>query len=118
MRAMFPFLATVLFYLCMGIQPSLSQGQEASSPELKANLDLPFDAGSSDADEEEVAPETLVLYGQQYEGSVFIFCCEKILGCDGGAAFAAMKKQVSKSIFQLSDRAELGLIFFHATMEK
>ncbi|MBI4603136.1 MAG: hypothetical protein HY721_14350 [Planctomycetes bacterium] len=43
--------------------------------ELKENLDLPFDAAAA-IDDEEDAPEIVVLYGQVLEGDGFIFVGE------------------------------------------
>ena len=54
---------------------ALLRGAEGGARALvKANLDLPYDAGGS-AEEAEESPEIIVFYGQQFEGQGVFFCC-------------------------------------------
>jgi hypothetical protein len=112
------FLVPAFFVISvLGLFPRSARGQDSASSGLKANLDLPFDAGGGEESDEE-SPETVVFYGEQYEGTGFFFCCEKVLGCDGGVAFRKMQKELLKSIGGLSDRSDLGLVFFDSTVQK
>ena len=59
-------LATV-FVFCFAI--ARANAQTLAGGALKANLDLPFDAGLlNDDGEDEDAPEIITFYSQQYEG--------------------------------------------------
>ena len=70
-------------FLCAVVAGSLSARRGLGAQELgggvalKENLDLPFNAvGKSGEEEEEEAPEIVVLYGQAFEGDGFVFLGE------------------------------------------
>jgi hypothetical protein len=71
-----------LLFLCAAVAGSLSAGVDLRAQEtgggsaLKENLDLPFDAVSRIGEEEEEAPEIVLLYGQAFEGDGFVFLGE------------------------------------------
>jgi len=66
----------VLSGLVFGPAPG-ARAQDAGAAGVKANLDLPYQPGGEDGDEED-APEAIVFYGQMFEGTGFLFCCDKM----------------------------------------
>jgi len=106
--------AAVLF-LIAALGPDRVRSED-SGAFVKANLDLPFDA-RADGEEEEPAPEIVVFYGQQYEGDGFFFCCDKSLSMRG-AALKRLQQEVIKSIEQLSDGVQFGIVFFDSSIYK
>jgi hypothetical protein len=68
-------------FLCVVVAGFLSaapglRAQVLGGVALKENLDLPFNALGRSAEEEEDAPEIVVLYGQEFEGDGFVFLGE------------------------------------------
>jgi len=89
---------------------------QESPANVKANLDLPFDAGG-DGEEDEDAPEIVVFYGQQYEGDGFFFCCDKSLSMRG-APLQRLQREVIKSVEQLSSGTQFAIVFFDSRVYK
>jgi len=82
----------------------------------KANLDLPFEAGAAQEDEEE-APEIVVFYGQQYEADGIFFSCD----CSGsmkGNKFKRLQNEVLKNVSTFSERVQFGIVFFAGDVVK
>jgi Mg-chelatase subunit ChlD len=81
------------------------------APPLKANLDLPFDAGGEDG-EEEAAPEVVVFFGQVYEGSALVFALDESGSMTQNQRWQIQVREVTRTISELSDRAEFGIVFY------
>ncbi len=88
----------------------------ARDGDLKANLDLPFDAIGEDEEEEE-APEVIVFYGAQYEGDFFCFTCDRS-GSMEGERWTKLQREVVKNIAQFSERVQFGIVFFAGDTKK
>jgi len=99
------------------LTPSPSYAQEGGGGFNKLNLDLPFDAGGTQEEEEE-APEIVVFYGQQYEGDGIFFSCDKSGSMNEGNKFKKLQQEVIKNISQFSERVEFGICFFDAGLSK
>lgn len=69
-------------FLCAVVAGSLTTGADLKAQQLgaggvlKENLDLPYDAVGDSKDEDEIASEIVVLYGQAFEGDGFVFLGE------------------------------------------
>jgi len=99
-------------FLALTADCEKAAAQEPESPlEVKANLDLPIDAGG-ESEEEAASPETVIFYGEMYEGLAFVFCCQKQEACDGGDTFRRIRKELLRTLSGLSERAEFGIVFF------
>lgn len=85
---------------------SLEQPEGRSRP-----LDLPSGGGGS-ADDEEDAPETILFYGNGYEGDAFFWCLDKSGSMDWGGAMEDLKQEVTASVNSLSPEAEFSLVSF------
>lgn len=85
----------------------LLQGE--SEQELKANLDLPYNAASARDDGD--LTEALVFYGTRLDGGAFFFCIDVSLslGLDG---WASLSSELRRSIQDLEEEVEIGLVFF------
>jgi len=99
------------------VAPSTSYAQESGGGVNKLNLDLPFDAGGTQEEEEE-APEIVVFYGQQYEGDGIFFCCDKSGSMNEAGKFKKLQQEVIKNITQFSERVQFGIVFFDAGLVK
>lgn len=78
---------------------------------LKANLDLPFDAAGSDERDEE-APEVIFFYGGVYEASAVVFCLDESKSMRKHSRWDLQKREVTRAVFDLTERAELGLVLY------
>ena len=120
MRHTFLSFATTLAVLAFGVigfGPATSLQAQEGGGGVKANLDLPFDAGGTNEEEEE-APEIVVFYGQQYEGDGIFFCCDKSGSMKEGTKFKKLQSEVTKNITAFSERVQFGMAFFDADLEK
>ena len=68
-----------VFVFCFALTPAaLVNAQSLAGGALKANLDLPFDAGLLNEDgEDEDAPEIINFYSQQYEGDGIFYAIDR-----------------------------------------
>lgn len=81
--------------------------------DLKANLDLPYDAlGSSE--EEEDAPELIFFYGDTYEADAVVFCLDESRSMRHHSRWEIQKREVARAIRDLHQEAEFGLVFYGA----
>lgn len=79
----------------------------------KVNLDLPYNAvGSSEEDED--APEIVTFYGSMYEASAVVFCLDESKSMSKAGRWQVQQKEVIRAISELSDEAEIGLVFYGA----
>ncbi len=88
----------------------------AQEGNLKANLDLPFDAAGENEEEDE-PPEVIVFYGEQYEADFFCFVCDRS-GSMKGDRWTKLQKEVTKTIAGFSDRVQFGIVFISLQMTK
>ncbi len=102
-----------VFVFCFALTPaSLVNAQSLAGGALKANLDLPFDAGLlSDDGEDEDAPEIITFYSQQYEGDGIFYCIDHSGSMSNGELPVA-KREVIKNIREFSPRVQFGIVFF------
>jgi len=96
----------VLPFFALG-RPSGSDVPES----LKANLDLPYDA-TAESQEEEDAPEVILLYGGAYEATAVVFCLDESRSMAKNDRWDLQKKEATRAIQELTDRVEFGLVFY------
>ena len=77
----------------------------------KANLDLPFNAGGT-TEEDEDAPEIVSFYGSMYEASAVVFCLDESKSMSKAGRWATQQKEIIRAITELSDQAQVGLVFY------
>ncbi len=105
-------VAVVSFCFALG-QTTLVDAQTLTGGALKANLDLPFDAGLLTGEgEDEDAPEIITFYAQQYEGDGVFFTIDRSGSMQNQGELAIAKREVSRSIMEFSDRVQFGIVFF------
>ncbi|MGE4601345.1 MAG: hypothetical protein AAEJ65_00390, partial [Planctomycetota bacterium] len=105
----FLWIAVVLFPLIWSSTVwvlASSQEQEVRRP-----LDMPSGGGGGDDDDED-APETIIFYGQDYEGDAFFWCLDKSGSMDWGGAMEDLKQEMAGAILSLSPAAEFSLVAF------
>ncbi len=109
MRKLEAILLSVLLSALLAI-PSGRVGF-AQEGNLKANLDLPYDAAGEEEEEEE-APETIVFYGQQYEGDFFCFVADASSSMSSNNRWPTLQREVTKTISGFSERVQFAIVFF------
>ncbi len=77
------------------------------------NLDLPFNAGGVDEEDEE-APEIVYLYGSTYEANAVVFCLDESLTMRRESRFDIQRREATRAVMELSDRTEFGIVFYGA----
>ncbi len=110
---------TAVFVFCFALSPlALVNAQSLAGGALKANLDLPFNAGLfNDDGEDEDAPEIITFYSQQYEGDGIFYCIDHSWGMSIGELQVA-KREVIKNISEFSPRVQFAVVFFDRDMIK
>ncbi len=105
-------LATVFVFFFALTALSPVNAQSLAGGALKANLDLPFDAGLlNDDGEDEDAPEIITFYSQQYEGDGIFYAIDHSGSMSNGELPVA-KREVVKNIREFSARVQFGIAFF------
>lgn len=105
----------LLLYFTLGTTTRVD-AQGLTGGALKANLDLPFDAGLlNDDGEEEDAPEIITFYSQQYEGDGIFYCIDHSSSMSQGELPVA-KREVVRNITEFSSRVQFGIVFFDRNM--
>lgn len=100
-------------FLAILLPPRPRSNAAAETGFVKANLDLPYNAvGSSEEDED--APEIVSFYGSMYEASAVVFCLDESLSMRKAGRWQVQQKEVIRAIRELSDQAEVGLVFYGA----
>ena len=92
-----------------------SMGMTAHSLEQPSGKPRPLDlpsGGGGNGDDEEDAPETILFYGNDYEGDAFFWCLDKSGSMDWGGAMEDLKQEVTASVNSLSPEAEFSLVAF------
>jgi Mg-chelatase subunit ChlD len=109
---------TAVFVFCFALSPLL-HAQTLAGGALKANLDLPFDAGLfNDDGEEEDAPEIITFYSQQYEGDGIFYAIDRSGSMQTSGELDIAKREVSKNIREFSSRVQFGIVFFDRGITK
>ena len=104
-------MGVVLLTLFMG---GPSSSSEFNPVILKTNLDLPYNAAAAASDEDEEAPEIVVFYGSMYEASAIVFCLDESLSMRKAGRWETQKKEINRTIMELSTQAEFGIVFYGA----
>ncbi|MEM7260968.1 MAG: hypothetical protein AAF488_03195 [Planctomycetota bacterium] len=82
-----------------------------SNGELRRPLDLPSPGAGDDEDDED-APESITFYGSEYEGDAFFWCLDRSGSMSVGGQLETLKAECTRSINQLSARAEFSVVSF------
>lgn len=78
---------------------------------LKANLDLPYNAGGEAAEEESI-PEVLVFYGKTYEASAVCFALDESGSMKEQGRWELQTREVTTAIAELSEEADFGIVYY------
>jgi hypothetical protein len=105
-------LAVLVALTLPGGSPA-SSGDGSSVPS-KQNLDLPFDAVSTEEEEEE-APEVIVFWNGRYEGDFFCFVCDKS-GSMEGKPWVQVQEEVVRTVKGFSEKVEFAIVLFDASL--
>jgi len=111
-----PRIVTLLLWLSIFLLPVLLSPTlwvVASTEEegTRRPLDMPSGGGIGNEDDED-APETIIFYGQDYEGDAFFWCLDKSGSMDWGGAMEDLKQEMVGSVMSLSPAAEFSLVAF------
>lgn len=82
----------------------------------KENLDLPFEALGVNQDDED-APEVIIFCGQNFEGDGIFYCLDRS-GSTADGELNREKQSVVKSINDLSDHVQFGIVFYNGDVSK
>lgn len=96
--------------------PAFSQGL-GSGGGLKENLDLPYDAGGQE-EEDEDAPEVIQFYGQLYEGDGIFYTIDRSGSMQDSGELQIAKREVTKNVSEFSNRVQFGIVFFDRDVRK
>ncbi len=80
-----------------------------------SNLDLPYNADTSDTVEEDAA-EIIHFYGQQFEGDSFVFCVDRSGSMSSHGELARAKREICRNIMEFSNRTEFAVCFFDSEL--
>jgi Mg-chelatase subunit ChlD len=80
-------------------------------PQVKENLDLPFDA-LGEEEEDEDAPEIVNFYSTNLEGDGFFYVVDRSGSMVDSGELQRAKQELNKNISEFSNRVEFGIIFF------
>ncbi|MGE4620067.1 MAG: VWA domain-containing protein [Planctomycetota bacterium] len=100
-----------LLLFCVTLFPSVWVFSSTTEESVRRPLDMPSGGGGG-CDEEEDAPETIIFYGQDYEGDAFFWCLDKSGSMDWGGAMEDLKQEVAGAVMSLSPAAEFSLVAF------
>lgn len=105
------WIATMCFFLAgadtTGVGTSTPGGFDGGDA---VQLDLPYDAVAEAADETD-APEIVTFYGQIIEANCIVFCIDRS-GSMRDTELPVAKRELYRSISELSEFTELAVIFF------
>lgn len=104
-------VSVVLLGVLAFVRPPASTGQDLGQG-LKANLDLPVDAGFGRESEDEDAPEIVSFYGAQYEASAVCFALDESGSMQDQGRWQLQTREVIRTIRQLSDAAEFSVVYY------
>jgi Mg-chelatase subunit ChlD len=109
-------MSAVIGSLLWGTSPVQAQDM-AGGVGTKENLDLPFDAGG-EQEEEEDAPEIVTFYGEQLEGDGIFYTVDRSSSMGDKGELAIAKRELARNIQEFSDRVQFGIVFFDAGIMK
>lgn len=110
-RAVVTIAAAGGVFLIVAVATLLRSLHAETTEELKANLDLPYDAGSgTDGDDE--APEVMVFYGESFEGEGFFYCIDGSMSM-GDGAWQTLQRELGRSILGLKEDMQFGFVIFN-----
>ena len=113
MKSLSHSLFAVLFFCFALSQTTFLEGQTLGGGILKANLDLPFDAGLlNDDTEDEDAPEIITFYSQQYEGDGIFYTIDRSGSMQDRGELRIAKREITRNIMEFSGRVQFGIVFF------
>lgn len=91
--------------------------QEVGGVGVKENLDLPLDA-LGETEEDEDAPESILFYGQTFEGDGFFFTVDHSGSMNDSGELAVAKREIIRNIQELSDRSQFAVNFFDSNLKE
>ena len=97
------------YFLILLLVPALHGGE--SNEFARRPLDLPSGGRGADSEDEEI-PETIVFYGDQYEGNAFFWVLDRSGSMMLGGRLDGLKEEMISAIDQLSSTAEFGMVSF------
>lgn len=110
-----PFLTALAGLAAAGVLAVHAWSFGGETPEeLKANLDLPYNAAGTN-EEEETDVETVVFYGASFEGDGFFFCIDTSLSMSDDE-WLTLCRELRRSLLGLSAQSEMGLVFFNESV--
>lgn len=86
-------------------------GGAVDSRDLKANLDLPYDALGYEDDEED-APGVISFFGGRHEGEAILFCLDQSNSMATAGGWTALQRELGRAIQEMTEEQEFGLVFF------
>ncbi|MEM7164535.1 MAG: hypothetical protein AAF581_03680 [Planctomycetota bacterium] len=86
-------------------------GGDDGTPSAVVPLDLPAGYGVADRDEDD--SETIVFYGQEYEGEGFFWCLDASGSMAVGGKMEVLKGEVTAAVSSLSRSAEFAIVAFN-----
>ncbi len=95
---------------------ALAQSGGGGSARRKENLDLPLEALGVHKDDED-APEVIIFCGQNFEGDGIFYCLDRSASTADGE-LNREKQSVVKSINDLSDHVQFGIVFYDRDVRK
>ncbi len=106
----------LLMVLCLavaifGVAPQGDAFDNAAG--LKRPLDLPAGGKAVDEDEED-QPETIVFYGDEFEGDCFVWCFPAYGFCGDTSVYVGIRAEIQAAVNQLSENAQFSLVGFNA----
>lgn len=101
-------LLTAIISICW-IASTLSQ--DVGSASSNQNLDLPYNAETSEVTEEDAA-EIIFFYGQQFQGDAFVFCVDRSGSMSDHGELARAKREICRNIMEFSPETEFAVCFF------
>ena len=88
-----------------------------STSQTKENLDLPYDA-IGEGSEEEIAPEIIQFYGQNFEGDGIFYVIDRSGSMQSSGELDIAKREVARNIAEFSSRVVFGIVLFDANLMK
>lgn len=98
-------MAVIGFALSVGHLAVRAQNLDHAAIRLKQNLDLPFNGGR-------LARDRIRFYGSEYELDGIFYVIDRSGSMQNSGELDVAKQEVVRSIQELSDEVEIGIVFF------
>jgi hypothetical protein len=98
-----------LFLLASRAPPASSQ---TIARDVKAQLDLPYNAAGEAGDDDEETPEVFSYYGGTYEASAVVFALDRSSSMNSESRWKVQKRESARAISELSHAAEFSLLYY------